>query len=345
MAASLPALAPVPALRRFSRYYTQRIGALEAGLLGSPLPLPAARVLYEVAQRQPVTASRLAETLGLDPGYLSRLLAGLGRRKLVRAQRSAQDRRELQLRLSPAGQRQFALLDRGADAQAAELLQPLPAAAQQRLARSLAEAQSLLGGMEPPAVPARLRAPRPGDLGWVVHRHGVLYAREYGWDSTFEALVARIGADFLDHHDSSCERGWIAARGEEILGSVFLVKQGETVGKLRLLYVEPSARGQGLGRTLVAACVAFARRAGYQKITLWTMSALESARRIYEAAGFRLVEQQPTRSFGHNLVAQNWELELRGAGEPGLNVRPARAPAGPAPPAARRRPGRIGPAR
>ncbi|HUX66098.1 MAG TPA: bifunctional helix-turn-helix transcriptional regulator/GNAT family N-acetyltransferase [Terriglobales bacterium] len=305
--------APVAALRGFSRFYTQRIGALEAGLLGSPLPLPAARVLYEIAHRQPITAAALAAALDLDPGYLSRMLAALGRQRLLRQQRSPQDRRQVRLALSPAGRRQFARLDRGANRQAAELLRPLTPGQQRQLAQSLQAAQALLGG-EPTAVaasaPVRLRHPRPGDLGWVVHRQGALYAREYGWNTGFEALVAHIAADFLDHHDPRRERGWIAERNGEILGSVFLVRQSATVAKLRLLYVEPTARGQKLGRRLVAACLAFARRAGYRRVTLWTMSILVSARRIYEAAGFQLTQEEPTRSFGKRLTAQHWDLAL-----------------------------------
>ncbi|HVA64568.1 MAG TPA: helix-turn-helix domain-containing GNAT family N-acetyltransferase [Terriglobales bacterium] len=314
MATPTPASAvPVSALRGFSRFYTQRIGALEAGLLGSPLPLPAARVLYEIAHRQPVTAAALAAALDLDPGYLSRMLAELGRQRLLQRKRSLHDRRQVLLALSPLGRRQFAQLDRGANRQAVELLRPLAPGQQRQLAQSLRTAQALLGG-EPTAAaapaPIRLRHPRPGDLGWVVYRQGALYAQEYGWNTDFEALAAHIAADFLDHHDPRCERGWIAERNREILGSVFLVRHSAKVAKLRLLYVEPTARGQKLGRRLVAACLAFARRAGYRQVTLWTMSVLTSARRIYEAAGFQLTKEEPTRSFGKRLTSQNWDLAL-----------------------------------
>lgn len=306
--------AGVAAARRFTRFYTQRIGVLRPSLLDSGLPLAAARVVYELAQQEEITASALAQRLAMDAGQLSRLLAALRRRGLARERRGPGDRRERRLRLTAAGRQCFRRLDRASERQMASFLRPLSPEQRRNLAHALATAQELLGGgaaAPGPHAQVHLRHPRPGDLGWVVHRQGALYAREYGWDATFEGLVAEIVAGFLRRHDPRRERCWIADRGGQILGSIFLVRQSDKVAKLRLLYVEPEARGAGLGRKLVAACIAFARKAGYSRITLWTNDVLVSARRIYQAAGFELVREERHHSFGKDLVGQNWDLALR----------------------------------
>jgi DNA-binding MarR family transcriptional regulator/GNAT superfamily N-acetyltransferase len=300
----------IEGVRRFSRFYTRRIGLLQEGLLGSPFTLAEARVIWELAHREAATATALGEGLGLDAGYLSRILRGLQARGVIERRRNPKDGRQSLIFLTEEGRRAFAGLDARSSAQIKGLLDRLPAADQDRLVHAMSTIEGLL---EPvPAAPSALtlRPHRPGDMGWVVHRHGVLYAKEYGWDERFEALVAAIVADFVQHHDPGRERCWIAERDGEPLGSVFLVRHSEEVAKLRLLLVEPRARGQGIGRRLVEACVGFARQAGYRRITLWTNSVLLAARAIYQRQGFRLVAEERHHSFGHDLVGETWELEL-----------------------------------
>jgi DNA-binding MarR family transcriptional regulator len=298
----------VAAVRRFSRCYTRHIGVLQEGFLGSPLSLTEGRVVYELAQGRAATAAAVAGQLGLDPGYLSRILAGFERRGLIERRPSPQDGRTQTIALTEAGRDMFALLDARSQAEIAALLARLGAEARNRLVACLETAARLLEGGAAPAY--LLRPHRPGDIGWVVHRHGALYAEEYGFDDSFEALVAEIAAGFLKSFDARRECCWIAERDGDIVGSVFCIKDTDAIGKLRLLYVEPGARRLGIGRRLVAECVAFARRAGYRKLTLWTNDVLVSARRIYEAAGFRLVREEPHHSFGCDLVGQYWELPL-----------------------------------
>ncbi|MGA9812106.1 MAG: helix-turn-helix domain-containing GNAT family N-acetyltransferase, partial [Terriglobales bacterium] len=260
----------IQAVRAFNRFYTRQIGVLREGLLKSPFSLAEVRVLYEIAHRQQPPATELCEELGLDPGYLSRILRGLEKRGLASKLPSPRDGRQRLLRLTARGRRTFATLDERQNQEVAALLQALPRTQQARLAQAMRSIETLLHPAPEPGTPYILRSHQPGDMGWVVHRHGVLYAQEYGYDERFEALVAEIAAKFIQHFDARRERCWMAERDGEIVGSVFLVKKSETVAKLRLLLVEASARGLGIGKRLVAECVRFARHAGYRKIVLWT---------------------------------------------------------------------------
>jgi DNA-binding MarR family transcriptional regulator/N-acetylglutamate synthase-like GNAT family acetyltransferase len=303
----------VQRVRRFNRFYTQQIGVLNQGLLQSPFSLTEVRVLYELAHREQPTAVELARGLALDDGYLSRMLRGLHSRGLIARMPAQSDRRQRLLALTPRGRRVFASLNARSDNQVAAMLRELVPAEQERLI----QAMDLIEGLLRPAEADQragasylLRPHRPGDIGWVVYRHGVLYAQEYGWDERFEALVAEIVAHFIAGFDPKRERCWIAEKDGDNVGSVFLVKHTKTVAKLRLLLVEPRARGLGIGHHLVDECVRFARQAGYRKITLWTNSVLHAARRIYERAGFVLVKEAPHQSFGENLVGQTWDLIL-----------------------------------
>jgi len=303
----------VAAMRQFGRFYTRRIGVLQEGLLASPFSLAEGRVLYELAHRDGLAANELAADLALDAGYLSRILQRFSRRGLVERSRSPDDARIRPLALTAKGRAAFAPLDRRSQREVSALLGVLPVPAQQRLISSMHTIESLLA--DKPASPATcvLRAHRPGDMGWVIERHGALYAQEYGWDERFEALVAEIAAQFIRDFDPQRERCWIAECEGERVGSVFVVRKSQTVAKLRLLIVDPSARGMGLGRKLVDECVGFARACGYRKLTLWTQDNLRAARHIYEAAGFRCVRRERHTSFGHALVGETWELPLRPA--------------------------------
>jgi DNA-binding MarR family transcriptional regulator/N-acetylglutamate synthase-like GNAT family acetyltransferase len=301
----------VAAIRRFSRFYTRKIGVLHEGLLGSPLSLTEGRVVWELAQRERGTASELAAELGLDTGYLSRILGGFEERRLIDRRPSERDGRQVVIALTDAGRALYATIDtRSRDAVAA-MLGEFDDADQARLVAAFETAEQLLGqGRKPVDAAYILRPHQPGDFGWIIHRHGVLYGEEYGLDQTFEALVARIAAGFIENFDAARERCWLAERDGAIVGSVLLVKESDEVGKLRLLYVEPAARGLGIGSRLVSECIRFARQARYRKITLWTNDVLVSARRIYQSAGFHLVSEEPHRSFGQDLVGQFWELPL-----------------------------------
>jgi DNA-binding MarR family transcriptional regulator/GNAT superfamily N-acetyltransferase len=304
----------VETVRAFNRFYTRQIGVLGDGYLGSPFSLAQVRVLYELAHREKPPAAEIAKELGLDPGYLSRILRGFERSGLIRKTPSVRDGRQRLLSLTPQGRAAIAPLEAASRDQIAAMLGELPPVAQRRLTGAMDQIAEILGQRIKSSEPYLLRPPQPGDLGWVVHRHGVLYAEEYGWDETFEALVAEIVASFVRAYDPKRERCWIAEREGENVGSVLLVAHPERAGvaKLRLLLVEPSARGLGIGRRLVAACIRFARQAGYHTITLWTNDVLVSARHIYEAAGFHLVAEEPHHSFGHDLVGQTWELRVSG---------------------------------
>jgi DNA-binding MarR family transcriptional regulator/GNAT superfamily N-acetyltransferase len=302
--------ARVIAVRRFNRCYTQKIGVLGERLLDSPFSLTEARILYELAHRERLTASELCRELDLDPGYLSRILGAFGRRGLVVRAASETDRRQIHLSLSDAGRAAFAPLDRRSRDEIAALLTRLPEPGQRRLVAAMAEIERLLGPASAPREPYLLRPPVPGDIGWVISRHGALYAQEYGFDWRFEALVAEIAAKFVAEFEPGRECCWIAERDGEPVGSVFLVKETEQIAKLRLLLIEPAARGLGIGARLVSETVRFARRSGYRKITLWTQSILVAARHIYETAGFRLVASEPHHSFGRDLVGEHWELAL-----------------------------------
>ena len=297
-------------VRRFNRFWTRQIGVLREGYLESPFSLTEVRVLYELAHREETTAGELGEELGLDAGYLSRILSGFQKHGLIRKRPSEADGRRRLLRLTERGREAFAPLEARSRSEIGAMLGGMSIAGQERLVEAMRAIERLLSFRPDPAVPYLLRPPQPGDMGWVVHRHGVLYAREYGWDERFEALVAGIVAKFIQQYDPRVERCWIAERDGEVVGCVFLVRESEEVAKLRLLLVEPEARGLGIGSCLVEECIRFARQAGYLKITLWTNDVLNSARRIYEAMGFQLVHEKPHRSFGHDLVGQTWELML-----------------------------------
>lgn len=297
----------VAAVRRFNRFYTRRIGVLTDHYLGKEYTLPEARVLYELGHDGPTTATQLGRALDLDLGYLSRLLQGLKRRRLVQVTPSAEDGRQRALSLTPAGRRAYAGLDESSRRATGEMLKPLEKAHREHLVAAMGAVQRLLAKEQPEI---RLRPHRAGDMGWVVARHGALYAKEYGWGARFEALVADVVAAFLRNFDARRERCWIAEAGGEPVGSVLLVKKDATTAQLRLLLLEPRARGQGLGRRLVEECIAFARRCGYRKLMLWTHENLTAARAIYAKAGFRLVKRERHRSFGVSVVGEYWELDL-----------------------------------
>ena len=300
----------VASLRRFNRFYTQKIGVLGDGLFDSRFSLAESRVLYELAHRQRPTAGALARELGLDPGYLSRILARFEKGRLIQRRRSPEDARQSLLSLTRKGRRTFEPMDRASRTGIEHLLRPLPPAGRRRLAEATHTIERLLGEAGGAREPWLLRPHRAGDMGWVAHRHGVLYAREYGFDESFEALVAEIVAKFARNFDAKRERCWIAEREGAILGSVFLVRRSDSIAKLRLLLVEPEARGLGIGKRLVEECVRFARQGRYRKITLWTNSILTAARRLYENAGFVLTHEEAHKSFGRDLVGETWELKL-----------------------------------
>jgi DNA-binding MarR family transcriptional regulator/GNAT superfamily N-acetyltransferase len=304
----------VESVRGFNRFYTRQIGVLNEHLLKSSFSLAEGRIIYELAQREKATATELGGELGLDAGYLSRMLADFKKRGLIARKPSETDGRQSLIRLTEKGQKAFAQLNAQSHNQIEAMLGRLSPSDQDRLIEAMRTIQSLLGGLlgaQPEQkVPYLIRPHQPGDMGWVVHRHGVIYNEEYGWDEQFEALVAEIVAGFIQKYDPKRERCWIAERNGEIAGSVFLVKKSKTVAQLRLLLVEPSARGMGIGKRLANECVRFARQTGYKKIILWTQSVLGAARHIYEGAGFQLVHEGPHHSFGHDLVEQTWELKL-----------------------------------
>jgi DNA-binding MarR family transcriptional regulator/GNAT superfamily N-acetyltransferase len=307
-----PPAARIAAVRRFNRFYTRQIGALDESFLHSPFSLAEGRVLYELAHRDAPNAAELGRDLQVDAGYLSRLLRGLAQRGLIERAPSPTDGRRSLLRLTAEGRTTFDDLDARARDDVAALLAPLADTQQRQLIEALRMIETLLGGASPQNAPYILRPHRPGDMGWIVHRQAILYTQEYGWNDEYEALIARIVADFIDKLDPKREYCWIAERDSEIVGSVFVVRhpEREGVAKLRLLYVEPSARGMGIGRRLVSEVTHFARRTGYHTLTLWTNSVLLSARRLYEAEGYRLVREEPHHSFGKDLVGQTWELAL-----------------------------------
>lgn len=320
-AAATVQAARVAAVRHFNRFYTQKIGVLRDRLLQSPFSLAQVRVLYELAHQRDVvasadatalTASRLALDLGLDAGYLSRILKNFEKQGLIRRKVGATDGRQYLLSLTRAGERAFAPLEQRSRDEVAALLAPLSASRQRSLTDAMRAILTTLGDASKwsAAGPITLRSLRAGDIGWIVHRHGLLYAREYGYDQRFEALVSEIAARFVQHFNARGERCWIAERDGAIVGSVFVVRQTPTVAKLRLLLVEPSARGVGLGRRLVNECVRFARQAGYRKLVLWTQSELVAARSVYERAGFVRKRSEAHYSFGRDLIAETWEFLL-----------------------------------
>ncbi len=299
------------AVRRFNRFYTARIGALGGSHLGTPHSLTEARLLFELGGHGAATAAALAQALEADPAQISRAVARLERAGLVTRARSASDRRASLLTLTAKGTREFTKLDALSRARTAALLEPLPAERRARLLAAMRAIEAELSPAPPPPSTVVIRPHRPGDLGWVVARHGALYAEEYGWDGTFEALVAGVAKNFIEKFDPRHEGCWMAEIDGRPVGSVCLVRKSATVAKLRLLIVDPSARGLKIGTRLVDECLRFARRAGYRKVTLWTNSILDAARHLYEQAGFvRVKVSPPELAFGKELVFETWELTL-----------------------------------
>ena len=301
----------VLAVRSFNRFYTRQIGALNDHLLDGPFSLTETRVLYELAHRTPCTATDLCRDLGLDPGYLSRMLRNFEKQQLITRAESEADARQSLLSLTARGKKTFEPLELRSNEQVHALLGKLSPAKQVQLLSALRTVETLLDSKPHQQTAYLLRSHRPGDMGWVVHRHGALYWQEYKYDERFEALVAEIVAHFVQNLDPKRDACWIAERDGEIVGSIFLVKKSKTVAKLRLLLVEPSARGLGIGKRLIAECIRFARRAGYKKIVLWTQSELDAARHLYRQTGFKLAAKKQHDSWGRkNLVAETWECEL-----------------------------------
>ena len=300
----------IRAVRHFNRLFTRQIGVLREGLLHSPYSLTEARIIFELANQSNLTASDLCSELGLDAGYLSRILNKLEQQNLIEKKRSDEDGRQRLLNLTSEGQNAFSLLDHRSSEEVSEMLSELSESDRIRLVEAMHTIEGVISHGFKYAEPFYLRHHEAGDMGWVIHQHGLLYHQEYGWDESFEALVAQICADFINNYDPQKERCWIAEMEGEQVGSIFCVKAGEDVAKLRLLLVDPKARGLGLGTRLVQECIRFARRSGYKKLTLWTNDILVEARRIYEKNGFKLIKEERHHSFGHDLVGQNWDLVL-----------------------------------
>lgn len=299
----------IDAVRRFNRFYTRKIGVLEQHLLESPFTLTEARVLFELAHRGGALAKEIGAELGLDAGYLSRIVQAFTEQGLITRKPVPSDRRQFELALTAKGKQTFRRLERASQQEVGKMIERLPGDGGQRLVAAMTTIERLLDNAATgPEV--TLRTHRPGDMGWVVQQHGVLYAREYGWDISFEGLCAEIAAQFLKNFDPARERCWIAEIGGQRVGSVFLVKHTNDVAKIRLLLIDPAGRGLGIGKRLVDECIAFARSCGYRKITLWTQSMLLAARGIYQKAGFVHVATEPHHSFGHDLIGETWELDL-----------------------------------
>ena len=300
----------VSAIRGFNRFYTRKIGVVD-GVASNPFSLAEARVLYELAHREQPTATDIRKELGLDAGYMSRILREFERRKLVTRERSKTDERQRFLSLTAKGREAFAPLDERSNRDVAAMLKKLSPTERKQLVDAVRTVGRLLGDKAQPRTPYLLRQHQPGDMGWIVHRQAILYAEEYGWDGTYEALAAEIVAQFIKNYDPKCERCWIAEKDGERVGAVFVAKASDETAKLRLLHVEPEVRGLGIGKRLVDECVRFARQAGYQKMTLWTQDILHAARHLYKQAGFRIVREEQHHSFGKDLTAETWELDLR----------------------------------
>jgi DNA-binding MarR family transcriptional regulator/predicted N-acetyltransferase YhbS len=300
----------ISAVRRFNRFFTRQIGVLREGLLHSPYSLTEARIIFELANRSSLTAADLGKELGLDAGYLSRILNKLEQQNLIKKTRSDDDGRQRLITLTGEGQKAFSLLDGRSNDEVSEMLSEMRETDRTRLIEAIHTIEGILDHGLKYSEPFYLRHHEAGDMGWVIHQHGLLYSQEYGWDESFEAMVAQICADFIKNYDPQKERCWIAEMQGERVGSIFCVKASEDVAKLRMLLVLPKARGLGLGTRLVKECIRFARRSGYKKLTLWTNDILVQARKIYEKNGFKLVEEENHHSFGHDLVGQYWDLAL-----------------------------------
>ncbi|MFN3399328.1 MAG: GNAT family N-acetyltransferase [Ferrovibrio sp.] len=302
----------VERMRRFNRFYTHKIGLLEGSKLYDPFSLAETRVLYELSYRDRVTASDLVRDLGIDAGYLSRMLRGFEKQGLISRRAAREDARQSVLTLTAAGRKAFAPQEDVSRRLLSPLIERLAPADRARLVGAMDTITQLLSEDAPaPKAGFRLRPHRPGDIGWMIQKHGELYTEEYGWDSSFEALAAEVGAQFLRDFDPQWENAWIAEldSGERV-GCVFLIRKSAAVAKLRVLIVDPKARGLGVGKALVNACIEFARSKNYRKITLWTNSILLAARGIYEKAGFKLVKSEPHESFGQTLTGETWDLKL-----------------------------------
>jgi len=297
-------------VRRFNRFFTRRLGFLREGLLHTPYSHTESRVIYEIATRDHAIAADLSKELGLDPGYLSRILDRLEQQGLVHKVPSPSDGRQRLLRLTPEGEKAFSLLDQRSREEIAEMLNNLSEQDQNRLVQAMNMIERLLGEGSKYSEPYILRQHEPGDMGMIIHMHGRLYAEEYGWDERFEALIAQICSDFLKNYNPNKERCWIAEMNGQIVGSVMVIQESEEVAKLRLLLVHPRARGIGLGKRLVDECIRFARRKGYKKLVLWTNNVLVAARNIYQKAGFVLVKEEPHSNFGKPVIGETWELTL-----------------------------------
>ncbi|MGJ4895783.1 bifunctional helix-turn-helix transcriptional regulator/GNAT family N-acetyltransferase [Bradyrhizobium sp. SZCCHNS3052] len=307
---SAPADGQVAAIRAFNRFYTRKLGALDQHLLDSPFSLAEARVLYELAQYDAISAKEIGLSLGLDAGYLSRIVQSFDEQGLITRTPLPTDRRQQQLGLTARGRQAYAKLDRSSQKEIAAMLAPLAPSVRDRLVGAMTTIETALEPQQPGRSPVLLRSHRPGDIGWVVSRHGAVYAEEYGWDVSFEALVAEIGAQFIRSYDPAREHCWIAELAGEPVGSIFLVKGSDEVAKLRLLLVEKKARGLGVGRALTEQCIRFAREKNYRMIELWTQSILTAARDIYARAGFRKIAEEPHAMFGVPLTGETWRLEL-----------------------------------
>jgi len=298
-------------VRQFNRFYTQKIGVLHEGLLRSDFSLAESRIVYELGSRGTATAAELARDLELDAGYFSRLVRGLERRGFLSRKKSKADGRQMLLRLTAQGRKRYQVLDRRSHDDIAEMLVGLSEGEQKRLMSAFATITQLwTPAGEGAAQSYLLRPQRVGDMGWIIHRHAALYGREYGWDWTFESMVAKVAAEFIDNFKPGRECCWIAEKDGEVVGSAVVVEQSPTIAKLRLVYVEPHTRGLGIGKRLVEQCMDFARDAGYRSMTLWTNDILHAARAIYQKAGFALVKSEPHRSFGHELVGEYWKTRL-----------------------------------
>ncbi|ANB57498.1 FR47-like family protein [Anoxybacillus sp. B7M1] len=302
----------INAVRHFNRFITRQIGALQEGLLHSPYSLTESRILFEIANHSQITASDLTRQLGLDPGYLSRILTRLEEQGVIYKERSETDGRQRILKLTSEGKAVFSLLNQRSYDEVSEFLSELSDIEQQQLIHAMQTIEGILTKNRrfKFSGPYFLRQHEPGDMGWIVHKHGALYAKEYGWNEQFEALVAQIVADFINHYNPDKERCWIAEMNGDIVGSVMVVHESDAIAKLRLLLVDPQARGLGLGTHLVQECIRFAKRKEYQKLVLWTNSVLIAARHIYQKLGFTLVAEEKHHSFGHELIGETWELEL-----------------------------------